>query len=117
MDSVDYISIVISGNEDILTELRKIKYETLKQRIIVKYEIQGLNRAETKDYINTRLKLSGQLNEIFQENAINAIYGITNGNIRKINTMVQKSLMIGYQKGLKKIDEEIVRLAKEEIDI
>lgn len=117
MDSMDYISVIIIGNEDILTELRKTKYETLKQRIVIKYKFQGLKIEETDEYIKTRLELSGQEYDVFSKNAKYALYRVTNGNIRKLNMMIQNCLIIGMQQNKKVIDEEIVRLAKEETEI
>lgn len=116
MDSIDYISVILVGSEEIKEELRKSKYEAFQQRILVKYSMIGLNREEVKEYVRSRLKLSGQEKEIFNENALNALYGSSGGNIRKLNNLIITSMMIGYQEGKKVIDEEIVRLAKEEKD-
>lgn len=117
MDNIDYVSIVLIGNSCIREELRKVKYESFQQRIIVKYEMMNLTREETLEYVKNRLELSGQTNEIFNNNALNALYHVSKGNIRRLNTLVITSMMIGYQQKTKVIDEEIVRLAKEEMEI
>lgn len=116
MDSIDYISVILVGSEEIKEELKKAKYESFQQRIILKYNMIGLKREEAKEYVRSRIKLSGQEKEIFKENALNALYSASGGNIRKLNNLIITSMMIGYQKGQKLIDEEIVRLAKEEKD-
>lgn len=117
MDSVDYISIILVGTMELKTELRKSKYESFHQRIIVQYNMSGLTRNEVKEYIISRLKLSGQEKMIFTDNAVNALYNVSSGNIRKLNNMIITSMMIGYQRKLKEIDEEVVRLAKEESEL
>ena len=116
MDSIDYISVILVGSEEIGEELKKAKYESFQQRILVKYNMMGLKREEVKEYVRSRIKLSGQEKEIFKENALNALYGASGGNIRKLNNLIITSMMIGYQKGQKLINEEIIRLAKEERD-
>lgn len=113
-NSVDYTSIILCGKEEIREELSKKIYESFKQRIICMYKMEGLNRNEVKDYIKTRLEMVGQTNEIFQENALNALYNASHGVIRKLNTLINLSLMIGYQRQQPIIDEEIIRLAVEE---
>lgn len=117
MDSIDYISIVLIGTVEIKEELRKSKYEAFQQRVILQYNMEGLTREETKEYIVSRLKLSGQEEMIFTDNAINALYNVSGGNIRKLNNLIITSMMIGYQKRLKVMNEDIIRLAKEENEI
>ncbi|MGN1342831.1 MAG: ExeA family protein [Bacilli bacterium] len=117
MESMDYVSIVLIGDEVIKEELRKIKYEAFKQRIIVKYSLENLTREETKEYIKTRLELSGQTNNIFTDVSLNALYQVSKGNIRKLNNLVITSMMIGYTEKNKEINEEIIRLAKEQNEI
>lgn len=117
MDSIDYVSIILIGNDSIRDELRKVKYESFQQRIIVKYEMMNLTREETHEYVKSRIELSGQTNKIFTNNALNALYQVSKGNIRRLNTLVITSMMIGYQQKSKVIDEDIVRLAKEEMEI
>ena len=117
MDSVDYVSIILMGNEKIKSELKKAKYESFQQRIIVQYTLENLTRGEVKEYVETRLKLSGQTNQIFNEKSLNALFQVSGGNIRKLNHLIITCMIVGYQKQSKIIDEEIVRLAKEEMDL
>ena len=117
MDSVDYVSIVICGSSEIEDELKKKRYEHIKQRIILKYHLKPLTREETKEYIKTRLKLSGQDKMIYTEAALNALYNISKGNIRILNNIIKTTLIVGYQQKKEMIDEEIVRMAKEEVEI
>lgn len=117
MDSVDYVSIIICGSSEIEDELSKKRYEHIKQRIILKYHLKPLSREETKEYIETRLKLSGQSKMIYTEPAIHALYNISKGNIRILNNIIKTTLIIGYQKKKEIIDEEIVRISKDEIEM
>lgn len=117
MDSVDYLSIILMGSELIKEELKKSKYEAFQQRIIMQYKLIGLTREEVKEYIKSRLELSGQKKNIFTERAVNALYNVSGGNVRKLNNTIITSLMIGYQNRKTMIDEEIIRMAKEENEI
>ncbi len=113
-NSIDYISIILCGNEEIRDELKKNIYEGLRQRILCMYKMNGLKRMEVEEYIRTRLVLVNQTNEIFTKSAINALTNASNGVIRKLNTLINLSLMIGYTVQKQKIDEEVIRMAVEE---
>ena len=110
-NSIDYTSIILCGSDDIRAELSKNIYESLRQRIICMYKMQGITKEEAREYIKTRLCLANQTNNIFSESAVNALYNASHGVIRKLNTLINLSLMIGYERQSQMIDEEIVRLA------
>ena len=116
MDSKDYTTIILIGHEELRKELSKVKYETLQQRIVVNYRFGGLSREEVKEYVISRLELANQKNKIFQESALTALYSASKGSPRRLNNLIINALMIGYQNGKSEIDEEIVMLAKNEID-
>ena len=116
-DNEDYTSIVLIGEEEIREELKKSIYEKLSQRLVFMYHLEGLKKEETKEYIKTRLELSGQKGMIFTDNAINALYNASHGIIRKLNTLINLGLMIGCQEKTDKINEEMIRIAVEEIKI
>ena len=113
-NSYNYASIILCGNDDIREELNKKVYESFRQRIICMYKLDGITKDEVEDYIKTRLKIANQTNNIFTESAINALSSASHGIIRKLNTLINLSLLIGYENKKQVIDEEIVRLAVEE---
>lgn len=116
MDSKEYTTIILCGQEELKRELSKIDYEAIRQRIVINYKYQGLGREEVKEYIETRLELSKQTEDIFTEEALNGLYNASKGNPRRLNSLVINCLMIGYQNKREKIDDEIVMMAKNEID-
>lgn len=114
MGGKDYTSLILCGDENLKYELSKGVNENLSQRIICKYELRPLNKEEVKEYIKTRLELSNQSNEIFNKNALNGLASASHGIIRKLNSLINISMIIGTQEKQTIIDEEIVRLAVEE---
>lgn len=117
MDSKDYVSLILIGNPELKHELSKTIYETLKQRIIVNYSFKGLSREEVKLYVTTRLEYSNTSEEIFEADAINALYSCCKSSPRRLNTLVINSLMLGCQNGLAKIDSTVIMNAKNEMDL
>jgi type II secretory pathway predicted ATPase ExeA len=89
----------------------------LKQRIAVKYVMQGLKPEELSDYIFTRLKSAGLHENIFTQVAIEAIYSASKGVPRLVNSLATSSLMYACLIKQKHIDEEIVYQGQKDFDI
>jgi len=117
MDSKDYITLLLVGKPELKTELSKNIYDYLKQRILVNYKLEGLERQEVKDYVKTRLLLANVNHELFSEDALNALYSCSKASPRRLNTLILNCLLLGYQKEKKVIDSEIVMIAKGEMDL
>lgn len=117
MDSKDYTIIILVGHPELKTELSKNVYDSLHQRIIVNYKMNGLSREEVKQYIATRLEIANVNNDIFQEDALNALYSCSKSSPRRLNTLILNCLMLGYQYKMDKINSEIVMEAKGEMDL
>ncbi len=117
MDSIDYLSIFLVGQPKLKEELAKNIYTALKQRIIVNYTFNGLNRDEVKEYIKTKLNLCNVNFDLFEPEAYNALYSTSKSSARRLNTLITNCLMLGYQNNLKHINSNIVMNAKNEMDI
>lgn len=117
MDSKDYTIIILVGLPELKTELSKNVYSFLTQRIVVNYSLNGLSREETKEYLLSRLALANVENQIFTEDAFTALYSCSKASPRRLNALVLNSLLLGSQQKYLKIDSEIIRNAKEEIDL
>ncbi len=117
MDSKDYTIIILIGHPELKTELSKTIYESLHQRIIVNYKMNGLSREEVKEYVKTRLELANVKVDIFQEDALNALYSCSKSSPRRLNTLILNSLMLGFQYQLPQINSEVIMEAKGEMDL
>lgn len=117
MDSKDYVTLIMVGQEELKAELRKNYYETLKQRIIVNYTFGGFSIKEVKEYLISRLKIANSNKEIFEPEAITALHLCCKGSPRRLNTLIVNSLMLGFQDKLVKIDADVIRNAKNEMDL
>lgn len=117
MDSVDYVSLIIVGQVEIKDILMKNIHENLKQRIIVNYTFNGFSREEVYEYVKSRLKIADTNQEIFEIDALNALYACSKASPRRLNTLIINSLMLGYQNEKIKIDSNIIIDAKKEMDL
>ena len=117
MDSKTYAAFILAGQPMLNNILSKQVHEALKQRIVINYNFSGIGKEESKEYIKTRFALCGVHTEIFEENALEAISLYGNGSIRKLNTIIDKCLLIGCMQKVKVIDTEIVMDAQNEIEL
>ena len=117
MDSKDYAILILTGQPVLNDILSKNVHEALKQRIIINYNFEGISKCEIEEYISSRFKLCGVHEPIFNNNSIEAIYSCSNGSIRKLNTIIEKCLLIGAQKKVRAIDTEIVMAAQNETEL
>ena len=101
---------------DDLLDQRELR--NLRQRISARYQLLPLDYQETKEYIQTRMRIAGARNlNWFTEDAIQRIYKRSGGVPSVINTICHKSLLRGYAKGTPSIDKEIVQESVAELKL
>ena len=115
MDSENHAVFIISGQTALAGTLSMSAHEALAQRIVINYTFNGLSKDEMAQYIGSRLKSCGVRENMFAENALEAMWGCCASSPRVVNSLAEKCLMLGLQKGVKFIDAEIVMMASSEL--
>ncbi len=88
-------TIVLSGQPTLMAQLER--YPALDQRVAVRCMLNRFSIDETNSYINHRLRASGGNAEtIFENDALDAIHGLCEGVPRRINSLCDLALMVGY---------------------
>jgi type II secretory pathway predicted ATPase ExeA len=117
MDSENLAVVILAGQPSLTTTLSMGAHEALAQRILINYTFTGLSKNEMAEYIVSKLNECGVTQTIFQDNAIEALWGCCSGAPRVINALAENCLRIGAQKTAKLIDPEIVMLANNELSL
>jgi type II secretory pathway predicted ATPase ExeA len=117
MDSRNHAVTIIAGQPVLSSTLSTHLHEALAQRIVINYAFNGLCKNELQAYIDSRFKVCGVHANIFDANALEALWGCCGNSPRVINSLVEKCLHIGFQQKAKSIDTEIVMLASSEISL
>ena len=115
MDSVDPYILVLAGQTHIRNKLVLNACLPLKQRIRLKYSMQGLSNVETTQYINHRMRSAGAGDDIFMSEALAAIHTASNGFPRNINNLAAHCLMYAAGKGVRTVDPDVVYQASQEL--
>lgn len=103
------LTLILIGQLDLEEKIKRVR--ALEQRIAIKYRLLPLTQKETADYIAFRIKKAGAKRELFSEEATQAIYHISEGTPRRINSLCDLSLLVGFEQKATLIDEKIVQAA------
>jgi len=105
------IQIVLIGQPELRQKLLEPKWEPLRQRIVLSYHLGHLTAGDTAAYVAHRLRVAaadGQCKAEFTPEAMSAIHAATDGIPRLINVLCDNALLVGYAKGVHRIDHSIV---------
>jgi general secretion pathway protein A len=80
----------------------------MDQRIAIRYHLNTLDDTHSAAYIGHRLKMAGQPTSMFTDEAVKLIFDFTRGTPREINNLCDISLLVGYSRRARAIDESIV---------
>ncbi|MGI6413121.1 MAG: ExeA family protein [Syntrophomonadaceae bacterium] len=108
IDSANPFVLILAGQPQIRNKLALNTCYPLRQRISMRYSMQGLSLEETSDYCNSRMKLAGCNSEVFSPAALAAIHNVSGGFLRTINNIAVASLMYCTARKMLSVDEEAV---------
>jgi general secretion pathway protein A len=105
------LQIVLAGQPELDQKLDSHPLRQLKQRVGLRCNLLPLELKDVEGYIHRRLELAGasETNKsVFPKEVIEAIYRISKGIPRLINTLCENSLMLGYGLQVDQITPAIV---------
>jgi len=103
MDSRLVVSVVLVGQPSLRSTLQREELEDVARRIAHYSELRLLSREETRRYVEHRCTIAGNVTPPFDDDAHEAIFELSRGNLRAIDQLARKSLEIAAQK-----DEDVV---------
>ena len=106
------LQIVLAGQPELERKLDSHQLRQLKQRVGLRCNLLVLELKEVEGYIHRRLDLAGanrNANAIFSREAIEAIYFVSKGIPRLVNTLCENCLVLGYGLQVSQITPAIVR--------
>lgn len=111
------LQIILIGQPQLRTLLRREELRQLSQRIVARYHLEPLSSSETARYIQHRLVTSGcsTAGEIFPASVLRAIQRMTQGVPRLVNVLCDRALLGAYVENRRVVDRRIVRHAAREV--
>lgn len=115
MDSQNRLCLLLVGLTELRRRLNMAVHESLAQRIVVRYHLQGLARQELPDYLAHRLALAGCQLPLFEPPAIEALFQATQGMPRKINRLAHYALTSAALDKANSVSSEHLQAALDEL--
>lgn len=109
------LQIILIGQPELQTLLKRNNLRQLAQRITARYHLQPLPLKDTQAYIRHRLAVSGAAQPLFTAKAMRLVHRYSAGIPRLINIICDRALLGGYVKSKTLVDAKIVRQAVAEV--
>ncbi|MBI3344794.1 MAG: AAA family ATPase [Gammaproteobacteria bacterium] len=98
------------GQPEFRNTLQGEDMQQLRQRVIASYHLGPMDEPETRAYIEHRLQTAGWKGDpSFSADAFSAIYNYTGGIPRKINTLCDRLMLLGYLEDMHALDQAAVK--------
>ncbi|MFC2160625.1 ExeA family protein [Acidobacteriota bacterium] len=98
------ITLLLFGQTELREKMKN--FRQFNQRIVLKYHINVLGKADTEKYIKSRLHIAGAKRTIFSYDAIQLIWESSGGIPRIINAIADWCLLLGYSRLNDRIEEQ-----------
>lgn len=108
-DDAGLLQVCLVGQPQFRETLASKELEQLRQRVITTYHLEALSEAETRDYIEHRLRTVGWSDDpSISDDAFAAIHLETGGVPRRINMLCNRILLYGFLEDTHRIDGALV---------
>ncbi|MDY0006038.1 MAG: AAA family ATPase [Spongiibacteraceae bacterium] len=108
-DRDQLVQIVLVGQPELFDILKRPELSQIAQRVSVEFHLEPLELSEVMGYIQHRLEVAGTQREIFQPEAVAAIFYYSGGVPRLVNTLCDYSMVHAYALGLDTIGLDTVQ--------
>lgn len=114
-EDTNLFSLLLLGQTSFLEKIDK--FSSLKQRLSIRYHLHPLDRENTKNYIEHRLKVAGLEKKVFTDSAYEEIYAFSKGIPRQINNICDLALLSGFIKRIQIIDKDVILQVEKDLNV
>ncbi len=112
------LQIVLVGQPELKAMLARPELRQLRQRIVLRFDLQPMAEAEMREYVNERLSLAGYTGDgLFKKSAFRELYRVTGGVPRLINVVSDGALLSAYAQDAVTIESKIVRDVANDLEL
>jgi general secretion pathway protein A len=103
------LTLVLLGQPEFKTKVEALAQ--LSQRIVIRYHLMPFSAEEVGEYVDFRMQAAGASKMVFTPEAMQVIYEVSGGIPRKVNTIADLALLIGFMERCRQIGLEVVKKA------
>lgn len=115
MDSRLVLSVILCGQPALRKLLTRDGLEAVTQRLAFVTHLRLLSREESLDYLQHRLRIVGCKTVPFDEPALAAIYEVSRGNLRLIDSLAYGALELAAARSVHTVDRTLVAEARQRL--
>ncbi len=112
MDSRLVLSVVLAGQPPLRQMLSRAEMTAVAQRLAHVCSLRTLSRDETRSYVTHRLRIAGAKTDILDDEAHEALFEISCGNLRAIDHLAIKTLEVCDRAGAATISAKDIVAAR-----
>jgi general secretion pathway protein A len=109
------LQIILLGQPELATMLDRPELRQLSQRIVARYHLGPLTKAEVEAYVRHRLEVSGARRTLFPTALMGRLYRLSGGVPRLINVLCDRALLGAYVQGKERVDRATLSKAAREV--
>jgi len=109
------LQIILLGQPELAAMLERPELRQLSQRIVARYHLGPLTKAEVGAYVRHRLEVSGARRTLFPAALMGRLYRLSGGVPRVINVLCDRSLLGTYVQGKERVDRATLSKAAREV--
>lgn len=98
------VMLFLVGQPELRDRLKQPNNRQIAQRVGAAFHLGPMDLEDTGHYIRHRISVAGGTREIFDEGAIERIYGVSGGIPRLINVVCELTMVTAFGDGVEKID-------------
>lgn len=114
LDNAFLLTIILLGQPELKYSVMSLPQ--FMQRMAVRYHLKAFDEQETREYIDHRLRVGGIQKQIFDSEALREVHVCTGGVPRRINTICDLALLVGFGGGLQRIDAQTIAKINEDLE-
>jgi type II secretory pathway predicted ATPase ExeA len=114
LDNAFLLTIILLGQPELKYSVMSLPQ--FMQRMAVRFHLKAFDESETRQYIDHRLSVGGVTRQIFDEEAYREVHLCANGVPRRINTICDLALLVGFGNGISRIDKATITKINEDLE-
>jgi general secretion pathway protein A len=114
LDTAFLLTIILLGQPELRYSVMSLPQ--FMQRMAVRYHLKAFEEVETREYILHRLGVSGAKRQIFDEEALHEVHVSSQGIPRRINTLCDLALLVGFGSNLETIDKSVITKISQDLE-
>jgi general secretion pathway protein A len=106
LEDAHLLTLILIGQPGI--DVKVDRHKPLSQHVNLIVNLSAFSLSETEGYIRHRLQVVGRRDEVFNAEAMGALFRVSGGLPRRINHLCDSSLLEGFLADAEQVDREIV---------